>query len=65
MPVFLSTTTVYVLGPDQQVPDQPVELYRRTVPFVLQTMGLAEEIAVDAAASTLAGQFLWTRKRSW
>ena len=57
MPVSLNAPSTFILGPDQQVPDQPVELYRRTVPFVLDTGGVAEQIVFDATASTLSGQF--------
>lgn len=57
MPVSPNAAPPLILGPDQQVPGAPVELYRQTIPFVLQTAGIAEEIEVDAA-SALAGQFL-------
>lgn len=57
MPVSPNVTPPLTLGPDQPVAGAPVELYRQTLPFVVQTAGVAETIEVDAA-SALAGQFL-------
>ena len=53
-----SSATTYTLGPDQRVADAPVELYRRKIPLILQTGGVAEELVIDATTSRLEGQFL-------